>query len=148
MGINKYNSSGCYDPTAYMAMTNVRQQQKSSEQYKKKYYRSVVYICSPFAGDVLHNTGKACNYARFVKSKHAIPYAPHLLFPQFLDDNNPADRAEALEMGIDMLRRCDEIWVFGESISVGMAGEIQAAEKFKKPIRYFTDHCEEVKKDA
>ena len=37
-------------------------------------------------------------------------------------------------------------WVFGSTISKGMAAEIEKAEKRDMPIRYFTEQCEEVSK--
>lgn len=43
------------------------------------------------------------------------------------------------------LRVCHEIWVFGVKITPGMHREMQCAKKLKKPIRFFTVNCEEVK---
>ena len=37
-------------------------------------------------------------------------------------------------LGLQMLKRCKEVWVFGDRISEGMANEIQIAEKRKIPI--------------
>ena len=34
----------------------------------------------------------------------AVPYAPHLLFPQFLDDADACQRAAGIEAGIEMLQ--------------------------------------------
>lgn len=47
-------------------------------------------------------------------------------------------------MGMVLLGKCDQIWVFGRTISAGMAAEIEKAEKKKIPIRYFTEELEEV----
>ena len=53
-------------------------------------------------------------------------------------------------MGIIMLTKCAELWVFarspggGDRISKGMAQEIRKAESRSMPIRYFTTDCEEV----
>ena len=47
MGINKFNAEGYYDPTAYEAMTNIIKEEKAFFAF-----RPVVYICSPYAGDV------------------------------------------------------------------------------------------------
>jgi len=49
-------------------------------------------------------------------------------------------------MGIVMLTKCAELWVFGERISRGMAQEIRKAETRNMLIRYFTADCEEVQK--
>lgn len=39
-----------------------------------------------------------------------------------------------MKVDIKMLSVCDELWVFGELISSGMATEIENAKKFKIPI--------------
>ena len=51
MGINKYNSYGYYDPTVYEALSNIEKEEKAA----KRVYRPLVYICSPYAGDVERN---------------------------------------------------------------------------------------------
>ena len=48
MGINKYNSEGYYDPTVYEALSNIEKEEKAA----RRVYRPLVYICSPYAGDV------------------------------------------------------------------------------------------------
>lgn len=50
----------------------------------------------------------------------------------------------ALFMGIVLLTKCEEIWVFGSYISSGMAAEIAKARKKGIPIRYFTEETEEI----
>ena len=47
-------------------------------------------------------------------------------------------------MGMVLLGKCDQIWVFGSRVSAGMAAEIEKAEKKKMPVRYFTEELEEV----
>lgn len=98
-------------------------------------HRPLVYICSPFAGDIQQNTENARIYCRFAIEHGAIPFAPHLLYPQFMDDDKPEERALALEMGLRMLDRCDELWVFGRKISAGMYLEITYAMRIGKPVR-------------
>ena len=36
-----------------------------------------------------------------------------------------------------LLGLCDELWVFGDRISKGMAAEIEYAKKAYIPVRYF-----------
>jgi len=55
MTINKFNGDGYYDPTPYEAL--------------KKKYRPLVYIASPFSGDMERNTRKAQGYCRFAVSE-------------------------------------------------------------------------------
>ena len=62
--------------------------------------------------------------------------APHLLYPQMLDDSEPEQRAIALKLGHRLLSVCQEVWACGSRISSGMAGEIALAEKLCIPVRY------------
>lgn len=141
MGINKYNSEGYHDPTTYEALTNITREEKAA----KRVYRPLVYICSPFAGDIENNVNMARTYSRFAVRNACIPLAPHLLFPQFMDDSVPAERELALFMGLVLLTKCEQVWVFGKKVSKGMAAEIGKAEKKHIPIRYFTEELEEVR---
>lgn len=86
MSINKFNSEGYYDPTAYEAMSAVEKEEKAL-----RAFRPIVYICSPYAGEVEKNVAAAQSYSRFAVDKGYIPVAPHLLFPQFLNDSNPKE---------------------------------------------------------
>ena len=112
---------------------------------KAKRFRPLVYICSPYAGDTGTNTAKAKKYCLFAVHSHAIPLAPHLLYPQFMDETSEADRNLGLFFGIVLLDRCQELWVFGDTVSAGMKAEINRAKRKNQPIRYFTAKCEEVK---
>lgn len=139
MSVNKYNSEGYVDPTAYEALTIIEKEVRT-----KKAYRPVVYVCSPLTGDVERNTANAKRYCRFAV-EGCIPIAPHLYFPQFMDDNIISERNLALYMDIILLSKCAELWVFGDYISKGMSMEIAKAKKKNQPVRYFTVGCEEVK---
>jgi len=47
-------------------------------------------------------------------------------------------RAEGMAMGLHALRRCDELWVFGEP-SEGMRAEIKLAKSLNIPILYIPE---------
>lgn len=64
-----------------------------------------------------------------------LPLAPHLYFTQFLKDEDAQERATGIRFGMEWLEAADEVWVFGESISEGMAAEIKRAYELKKPVR-------------
>lgn len=138
MSINKVNSEGYYDPTPYEALTNVIRE----EEVKKKYL-PLVYIASPFAGDTERNMERARGYCRLAVSKGYIPLAPHLHYPQFMDDEDKKERELGLRFALILLGKCDELWAF-DKISQGMAQEIAKAKKRGMPIRYFNSKCEEV----
>ena len=55
----------------------------------------IVFVSSPFSGDVEKNTELAQSYCRFVVEQGHTPIAPHLLFPQFLDEKSAWERAKA-----------------------------------------------------
>ena len=111
---------------------------------KDRPYRPLVYICSPLSGDVAGNTERARKFCRFALEKGQIPLAPHLMFPQFMDDDNPEERELALFMDIILLGKCSEVWVLGNTVSEGMAEEIAVATKRRQPVRYFNSDFEEV----
>ena len=142
MGISRSNREGSSHPPSHAALSGIRREERAA----RRAYRPLVYICSPFAGDIEGNTQKARRYSRFAVKSGAIPLAPHLLFPQFLDDTKPAERAIGMFMGMVLLAKCEQLWVFGKTISTGMAAEIEKAEKRDMVIRYFTENCEEVSK--
>lgn len=131
-----YNAEGYPDPTAYEALTNIETEMRKGK------FMPLVYICSPYSGKLSVNKGNARRYCRFAVDSGFIPLAPHLLFPQFMDDG--LEREKALLMGIVLLTKCAELWVFGECITKGMATEIGRAKKKGQPIRSFTEECEEV----
>lgn len=43
-----------------------------------------------------------------------------------------------------LLGKCEEIWVFGETMSKGMSEEIDIARKRKMKMRWFNEKLEEV----
>lgn len=90
--------------------------------------KKLVYICSPCRGEVEKNIIKAQGYCREAVElfPDVIPIAPHVYFTQFLNELEPAERAEGMEMGIALLDMCSEIWVYGmDNPSEGMKAEIE-----------------------
>ncbi len=130
---NKFNREGYYSPTEHEALKRIEREEQKTK------YRPLVYICSPFSyGDVKENVRNARRYCRYAVEHHAIPFAPHLLFPQFMNDSNPAERSLAMLMNRVMLGKCDELWIFGSLISKGMKREIKWAKRKKINIRYIS----------
>ncbi len=139
MAVSKYNSEGYFDPVVYEALTRVEAEERAARTAAA--YRPLVYICSPYAGEIERNTYRARAFSRFAVEKGCIPIAPHLLCPQYLDEDK--ERWLGLKMGLVFMGKCEQIWVFGDVISEGMAAEIEKAKKQKKVIRYFTDDLKE-----
>lgn len=69
------------------------------------------------------------------------PFAPHLLFTQFLRDEIPQERDAGIDMGLDVMARVDlVIFVlppWRASMSKGMRCEMDAAEKMGKTCLVF-----------
>jgi hypothetical protein len=139
--MEKHNSEGYPDPTAWQAIAAVMREERGHG------YMPLVYIASPYAGDIAENTGRARHYAKFAVGKGCIPLAPHLHYPQFMNEDDPKQRALGLRFALILLCKCDELWVFGDRISEGMKSEIAKAKRRGMPIKYFTVDCE-VKKNA
>ena len=137
--MDRYNAEGYPDPTAE-ALENIMCEEKAKTinlaflfvhlllgiQKKSEEGQKISEVCSG-----------ARNYSFF---------APHLLYPQVLDDSDPEQRKLGLFFGMVWLRKCEELWVFGRYISKGMQAEINKASKHRIPIRYFSENCEEVQK--
>ena len=141
MGIDMKNSEGYLDLTCHEALTNVTREEKAAS---KPAFKPLVYICSPFSGDTELNIKRAQGFCRFALDKGNIPLAPHLMFPQFMNDNNEKERDLAIFMDIILMGKCQEVWVLGDVISRGMSIEIEKAKKRRQPVRYFNKDFEEV----
>lgn len=134
--MERRNSEGYPDPTACEAIEAVSREERTRD------YMPLVYIASPFAGDTAANIEQARKYCGFAVGKGCIPLAPHLHYPQFMDDADAKQRELGLRFALILLCKCDELWVFGDYISSGMKAEIAKAQKRRMLIRYF--NCEEV----
>ena len=97
--------------------------------------RRLVFICSPYTGDYIRNTIQAHKYCGFATDMGYLPIAPHIYFTTFLSDTIPIDRRAGMEMGLQLLEICEEVWVFGiDNPSAGMAAEILRAAELGMPI--------------
>ncbi len=92
---------------------------------------------SPKVEEIKKNTERAKAYCRFAVDEGHVPIAPHLLFPQFLDEGS--ERELALQMDLILLERCDEIWIFGDVITSGMIAEIAYAGNKGIKARFFEE---------
>ena len=67
----------------------------------------IVYICSPYSGDVTHNIEM------------------HLWLPLFISEEE--ERELAMSAGLRLMDKCSELWVCGDRISDGMRREMAYA---------------------
>lgn len=98
MGVGYRNLEGYPDPVPYQAISNMNKEQKR--------YRPMVYICSAYSGDEEGNVIKARKYSRYAVDEGVIPMAPHLLLPQFMEEETERDLA--MFMDIAILSKCRE----------------------------------------
>lgn len=129
MGVSLYNNDGYLDPTAYEALSNIERESKKQ--------RKLVFICSPYAGDIEGNVMRAKRYGRFAVTEGVVPIIPHLMYPQFLFDDDKEERKLGIEMGLALLNKCEELWVFGTQVSQGMAIEIKKPNHKGLPFASF-----------
>lgn len=140
MCVETRNSEGYLDLTAYEAISALEREERKA----LRAFRPIIYVCSPFAGDIESSIAAARRYSRFAVKTGYIPIAPHLLFPQFLNDADPDERELGIFFGNALMSKCSEIWVFGDTISPGMAAEIKRARWKNYRLRYFTKELEEI----
>ena len=141
MSVNKFNVEGYHDPTPHEALTNIIKKEKAAA---KAAFKPLVYICSPFSGDIENNNKRTQAFCRFALDKGNIPLAPHLMFPQFMNDKDEKERDLAIFMDIILMGKCQEVWVLGDVISRGMSIEIEKAKKRRQLVRYFNKDFKEV----
>lgn len=70
----------------------------------------------------------------FVLENGGVPLNPFMVFDYFLLDSVGRDLVR--QGNNNLVKRCDEIWVFG-AVSNGVLAEILIANEQGKPVRYF-----------
>lgn len=89
-----------------------------------------VFICSPYRGDIERNRKLAIQLCRLAFTLGYAPFAPHLLYPQILDETTPEGRGKGINAGLEYLIECDEMWLLtSHGITEGMEIEKKVAEK-------------------
>lgn len=104
-----------------------------------------IFVCSPYRptskteecrkDELAANISRAKNACRILAMLGILPLAPHLYFTQFLKDEDAQERNNGMKFGMRWLEDADELWVFGSTITEGMAAEIEKAHELNKPVR-------------
>lgn len=136
IGIPKKNIEGYPNPTCYKALKEIQRAEYG--------YRPLVYFCSPYSGDVEANVVLARRFCAFAVSARQIPLAPHLHYPQFMDDIDPDARELAMFFNRILLSKCEQMWACIRRVSAGMRAEIDWAHQMDIPVRYFDADFQEV----
>ncbi|HSX05238.1 MAG TPA: DUF4406 domain-containing protein [Candidatus Saccharimonadales bacterium] len=72
--------------------------------------------------------------SQFCLDAKTVPLNPFMLFRYFLGGS--VTRESVYQANNNIVRECDEVWVFGE-ISNGVLAEIKLKQEQGKPVRYF-----------
>ena len=77
MKISKFNHEGYHDPTPYLAFLNIPDPAKEAKKEKERRdrlarYRPLVYICSPYAGDVKANVLNTRRYMPAIAASNKV----------------------------------------------------------------------------
>lgn len=97
-----------------------------------------VYVCAPLGGNIEENLKKVKTYAKYALRCGTAPVVPHF-YAECLNDNNPKDREVGLAAGMSLLWLCDEVWVFGDTVTDGMSAELQFCKNLNIRIRKITE---------
>lgn len=99
----------------------------------------LVILESPYAGARQTNLAYAYRCMLHSLSLGEAPFASHLLYPQFLDDSDPDQRALGMGAGLEWLRQASATVVYQDlGVSPGMTIGINRARDLGKPVEYRT----------
>ncbi len=96
----------------------------------------LIFVASPYRGDVKFNITVAQKACAHVMMKGHVPFAPHLFFTQFLDDTVEEQRRQGIQGGVEIMKKCDEFWWFGNELTDGMRHEMRMANELGIPIKH------------
>ena len=95
----------------------------------------MVYICAPLRGEVEKNIEFARQKAREVFQNGDIPVCPHLMFPPITDPGQPMEDQAVREMGLRLVESCQQVNVYGTTLSEEMWAEINHAILLDIPVK-------------
>ena len=100
-----------------------------------------MYVVHKVGGDVQGNVRKIQKICRENHTQDVIPFAPYLLALQYLDDEDPEERALGVAANAEFLQRgvVDEIGVFGDRMGRGGFGELKLGVKHGIPIKVYDE---------
>lgn len=101
-----------------------------------------IFICSRLRGRNQKELDKHIEQARIfskyiINKNYGAPFAPHLFYPQFLDDTVDFERKMGIDSGYAYLVVSDALFAFideSEIVSEGMRSEIQYAVDHGIPV--------------
>lgn len=93
----------------------------------------ICYLAHPVGGDVENNLALIRRIVREVNLEHpeVVPFVPYYSDVVSLCDAHPSERARGIKNNTHILKSgiVNELWLYGDKISAGMAGEIEIAKE-------------------
>lgn len=95
-----------------------------------------VYVCSPYNAktpeQIEANVTLAKSVCKAIVEAGNYPVAPHLYFPQFMNEKSEAEREFGIMAGLELMKGCDEVMacVVNDYISSGMERELTYAANY------------------
>ena len=99
--------------------------------------KKLIYICAPLKGNVERNVARARMFCGTVINMGEIPVSAHVMFDGILHDEIPKERETALSIGLELVKHCDELWIFSKTVSEGMQAEIDIAAECGITVKNF-----------
>jgi len=79
-----------------------------------------VYVCAPLGGNIEENLKKVKTYTAYALRCGTAPVVPHFY-------------------ALCLVWLCDEVWVFGDTVTDGMRAELKFCKNLNIRIRYITE---------
>lgn len=99
-----------------------------------------VFVCSRLRAETyverVQNKRAAYGACLEVIAAGHAPFAPHMFYTNFLNDDDPREREAGIACGQTFLAACDETWVYGSNPipSAGMQSDIRESERRNIPV--------------
>ena len=94
-----------------------------------------VYICASFGSGPTESLAKAEWYTEYALRCGAAPIVPHF----YGLNQKKAYTGTCAAAGRSLLWLCDEVWVFGDTVTDGMRAELKFCKNLNIRIRYITE---------
>lgn len=97
----------------------------------------VVYLAHAVSGDTKGALASIERWFHWIVRNYddVAVCVPWHLYVLKLDDMVPDDRQRGMRDDIEILKRCDEIWLCGDRVSAGMRAEIEIARKHRLAVK-------------
>ena len=106
-----------------------------------------VYICAPYDGENTRSREKIWGYCLFARERTYAPIAPFLYYPQFMPEIYEKEMQLMRSLALRDLLTSEEIWIFGNNVTLEMENEISCASSHGLNIRWLPDYEEMIRTD-